>query len=59
MSRQARPFEDQAITAVEAVDGQNQGGRPATLQVQKGEIVVIGPQDVAEAKPIFPKPKLT
>ena len=39
------------------VDGQNQGARPATLQVQKGDIKVIGPEDVAEAKAVFPKPK--
>ncbi len=39
------------------VDGQNQGGLPATLQVQKGDIKVIGPETFAEAKAVFPKPK--
>jgi branched-chain amino acid transport system substrate-binding protein len=39
------------------VDGQNQGGLPATLQVQKGDIKVIGPENFAEAKAVFPKPK--
>ena len=40
------------------VDGQNQGGRPATMQSLKGEIEVIAPEEFASAKPVFPKPKL-
>jgi branched-chain amino acid transport system substrate-binding protein len=39
------------------VNGQNEGGRPAVLQVQKGDIEVIGPADFASAKAVFPKPK--
>jgi len=46
-------------TATRFVDGQNQGGRPATLQALKGDIRVIGPEDVAEVKAVFPKPKFT
>ena len=40
------------------VNGQNQGGRPATMQSLKGEIEVIAPEEFASAKPVFPKPKL-
>ena len=40
------------------VNGQNQGGRPATMQSLKGEIEVIAPEAFASAKPVFPKPKL-
>ena len=40
------------------VDGQNQGGQPATMQSLKGEIEVIAPEEFASAKPVFPKPKL-
>ncbi|MBP6767078.1 MAG: ABC transporter substrate-binding protein [Reyranella sp.] len=40
------------------VDGQNQGGRPATMQSLKGEIEVIAPEEFASAKAVFPKPKL-
>ena len=40
------------------VDGQNQGGRPATMQSLKGEIEVIAPEQFASAKAVFPKPKL-
>ncbi len=43
--------------ATKFVNGQNEGGRPATLQVIKGDIKVVGPEDVAELKPVFPKPK--
>jgi branched-chain amino acid transport system substrate-binding protein len=40
------------------VNGQNQGGRPATMQSLKGEIEVIAPKEFASAKAVFPKPKL-
>ena len=40
------------------VDGQNQGGRPATMQALKGDIEVIAPEEFASAKAVFPKPKL-
>ena len=40
------------------VDGQNQGGRPATMQSLKGDIEVIAPEEFASAKAVFPKPKL-
>jgi branched-chain amino acid transport system substrate-binding protein len=39
------------------VDGQNQGGEAAALQVQKGDIEVVYPAQFASAKPVFPKPK--
>lgn len=39
------------------VDGQNQGGEAAALQVQKGDIQVVYPTQFASAKPVFPKPK--
>ena len=38
------------------VDGQNQGGRPATMQSLKGEIEVIAPEEFASAKAVFPIP---
>ena len=41
------------------VNGQNEGGRPGVMQAMKGDIVVIAPEDVAEAKAVFPKPKFT
>lgn len=41
------------------VNGQNQGARPAVLQALKGDIQVIGPEDVASAKAVFPRPKFT
>ena len=40
------------------VNGQNQGGRPATMQALKGDIEVIAPAEFASAKAVFPKPKL-
>ena len=40
------------------VNGQNQGGRPATMQSLKGDIEVIAPEEFASAKAVFPKPKL-
>ncbi len=40
------------------VNGQNEGGRPATMQSLKGEIEVIAPEAFASAKAVFPKPKL-
>jgi branched-chain amino acid transport system substrate-binding protein len=39
------------------VNGQNQGGEAAALQVIKGEIEVVYPTKFASAKAIFPKPK--
>ena len=41
------------------VNGQNEGGRAAVLQANKGDIQVIAPEDFAEAKAVFPKPKFT
>ena len=43
--------------ATRFVDGQNQGGEAAALQVQKGDIEVVYPAQFASAKPVFPKPK--
>jgi branched-chain amino acid transport system substrate-binding protein len=40
------------------VNGQNQGGRPGVMQAIKGDILLVAPEDVAEAKAVFPKPKL-
>jgi branched-chain amino acid transport system substrate-binding protein len=39
------------------VNGQNQGGEAAALQVQKGNIEVVFPAQFASAKAVFPKPK--
>ena len=39
------------------VNGQNQGGRGAALQAQKGEIQVVHPAAFASASAVFPKPK--
>jgi branched-chain amino acid transport system substrate-binding protein len=39
------------------VDGQNQGGEAAALQVLKGDIEVVYPAQFASAKAVFPKPK--
>jgi branched-chain amino acid transport system substrate-binding protein len=39
------------------VDGQNQGGEAAALQVLKGGIEVVYPTQFASAKAVFPKPK--
>ncbi|MBS0224461.1 MAG: ABC transporter substrate-binding protein [Proteobacteria bacterium] len=41
------------------VNGQNQGGRAATLQSLKGDIEVIAPAEFASAKAVFPRPKFT
>jgi len=41
------------------VNGQNQGSRASVMQARKGDIVVIAPEDVANARPVFPKPKYT
>ena len=46
------------LHATKFVNGQNQGGRPATMQSLKGEIEVIAPEEFASAKAVFPKPKL-
>lgn len=43
--------------ATRFVDGQNQGGEAAAIQVQKGELEVVYPAQFASAKPVFPKPK--
>jgi branched-chain amino acid transport system substrate-binding protein len=40
------------------VNGQNEGGRPGVMQAIKGDILLVAPDDVAEAKAVFPKPKL-
>ena len=39
------------------VNGQNEGGRAVLLQATKTDIAVVWPNDVAEAKPVFPRPK--
>ena len=39
------------------VNGQNEGGRPGVMQAIKGDILLVAPEDVAEAKAVFPKPK--
>ncbi|MFC0386972.1 ABC transporter substrate-binding protein [Muricoccus vinaceus] len=36
------------------VNGQNQGARPVNTQVQDGDIKVIFPAEVANARPVFP-----
>ncbi len=36
------------------VNGQNQGAQPLTMQVLKGDIKVILPNNFAEAEPVFP-----
>jgi branched-chain amino acid transport system substrate-binding protein len=41
------------------VNGQNTGGRAVLLQATKTDIAVVWPNDVAEAKPVFPRPKLS
>jgi branched-chain amino acid transport system substrate-binding protein len=40
------------------VNGQNQGAHASGLQIQKGEIRVIWPEQFADAKPVFHQPKL-
>ena len=39
------------------VNGQNEGAKAAVLQANKGDIMVIAPEEFAEMKPVFPKPK--
>ena len=39
------------------VNGQNQGGKAAALQAQKGDIQVVHPAAFASASAVFPKPK--
>lgn len=39
------------------VNGQNQGAKAAVLQADKGDIKVIAPEEFAEMKAVFPKPK--
>jgi branched-chain amino acid transport system substrate-binding protein len=36
------------------VNGQNQGARAVNTQVQGGDIKIIFPNEVANAKPVFP-----
>ena len=39
------------------VNGQNEGGKAAGLQVQKGDIQVVHPAQFASASAVFPRPK--
>ena len=39
------------------VNGQNEGAKAAVLQANKGDIQVIAPEEFAEVKAVFPKPK--
>jgi branched-chain amino acid transport system substrate-binding protein len=39
------------------VNGQNEGAKAAVLQADKGDIKVIAPEEFAEMKAVFPKPK--
>ena len=41
------------------VNGQNEGAKAAVLQANKGDIQVIAPDEFAEVKGVFPKPKFT
>ncbi|MDB5999391.1 MAG: transporter substrate-binding protein [Rhizobacter sp.] len=41
------------------VDGQNVGGRAVLLQASKNDIDVVWPDEFAQSKPVFPKPKLS
>jgi len=41
------------------VNGQNEGAKAAVLQANKGDIQVIAPEEFAEVKAVFPKPKFT
>jgi branched-chain amino acid transport system substrate-binding protein len=41
------------------VNGQNEGAKAAVLQANKGDIQVIAPEEFAEMKAVFPKPKFT
>jgi len=40
------------------VNGQNQGAHAVGLQIQQGDIKVIWPEQVSDAKPVFPRPKI-
>jgi branched-chain amino acid transport system substrate-binding protein len=40
------------------VGGQNQGAQACGLQIQKGDIKVIWPSQFADAKAVFPRPKV-
>jgi len=40
------------------VGGQNQGAHASGLQIQHGDIAVIWPEQFANAKPVFPRPKI-
>lgn len=39
------------------VNGQNQGAQAVGLQVQKADVKVVWPEQFADAKPVFPRPK--
>ncbi|NML48733.1 ABC transporter substrate-binding protein [Ramlibacter sp. G-1-2-2] len=41
------------------VNGQNTGGRAVLLQATKTDIGVVWPNEFAEAKPVFPRPKVS
>jgi branched-chain amino acid transport system substrate-binding protein len=40
------------------VGGQNQGAQAVGLQVQKADVKVVWPEQFADAKPVFPRPKV-
>jgi branched-chain amino acid transport system substrate-binding protein len=40
------------------IGGQNKGGHAVGLQIQKGDIKTIWPSQFADAKPVFPRPKV-
>jgi len=39
-------------------DGQNSGAHAVALQIQKGDMKVIRPEEYADAQPVFPRPKI-
>jgi branched-chain amino acid transport system substrate-binding protein len=41
------------------VNGQNTGGRAVLLQATKTDIDVVWPNEFAQAKPVFPRPKMS
>ena len=41
------------------VNGQNEGGRAVLLQATKTDIAVVWPNEFAETKPVFPRPKIS
>lgn len=40
------------------VNGQNQGAQAVGLQVQQSDVKVVWPTEFADAKPVFPRPKV-